>query len=67
MKIECIKGLLFDCNSILIMQGEVFKLSMNSDCDEIMLFEAVEGGSLNPGMELEFTNEELCENFKFIG
>ena len=66
MKIECIKGLFLDGGSLPVMQGEVFKLSMDSDWDE-MIFEAVEGGSLNPGMEFEFTNKQLCENFKFIG
>jgi len=66
MKIECIKGFMLSCGSLPIMQGEVFKLCLDCDLDE-MIFEAVDGGSLNPGMEFEFTPNQLCENFKFIG
>ena len=65
LKIECIKGFCLDGGSLPIMQGEVFELSKNSDECE-MLFEAMEGASLNPGMEIEFTNEQLENNFKLV-
>ena len=62
MMIECIKGFQLDGGSLPIMQGEGFKLT---DRDE-MIFESVDGASMNPGMEFQFTNEMLVNNFKLI-
>ena len=62
MMIECIKGFQLDGGSLPIMQGEGFKLT---DRDE-MIFESVDGASMNPGMEFQFTNEILANNFKLI-
>ena len=62
MMIECIKGFQLDGGSLPIMQGEGFKLT---DRDE-MVFESVDGASMNPGMEFQFTNEMLVNNFKLI-
>ena len=62
MLIECIKGIQLDGGSLPIMQGEAFKLT---DRDE-MIFESVDGASMNPGMEFQFTNEQLANNFKLI-
>jgi hypothetical protein len=62
MLIKCIKGIQLDGGSLPIMQGEVFELT---DRDE-MIFEAVDGASMNPGMEFQFTNEMLVNNFKLI-
>jgi hypothetical protein len=62
MIIECIKGIQLDGGSLPIMQGEAFKLT---DRDE-MIFESVDGASMNPGMEFQFTNEQLANNFEFI-
>ena len=62
MIIECIKGFQLDGGSLPIMQGEGFKLT---DRDE-MIFESVDGASMNPGMEFQFTNELLADNFKLI-
>ena len=62
MMIECIKGFQLDGGSLPIMQGEGFKLT---DRDEI-IFESVDGASMNPGMEFQFTNEMLVNNFKLI-
>jgi hypothetical protein len=65
LKIECIKGFRIDGGSFTIMQGEVFELSKDSDYDE-MIFVALEGASLNPGMEMEFTEDQLCNNFMLV-
>jgi hypothetical protein len=65
MKIECIKGFLADGGSMPIMQGEVFKLNPSSDLDE-MIFIAMEGASLSPGMEIVFTPEQLMNNFMLV-
>ena len=65
LKIECIKGFRLDGGSFPIMQGETFELSKDSDVNE-MIFVAVEGASLCPGMEIEFTEDQLCNNFKLI-
>ena len=62
MIIECIKGFQLDGGSLPIMQGEGFKLT---DRDE-MIFESVDGASMNPGMEFQFTNELLTNNFKLV-
>ena len=62
MIIECIKGIQLDGGSLPIMQGEAFKLT---DRDE-MIFESVDGASMNPGMEFQFTDELLVNNFKLI-
>ena len=62
MKIECIKGIYLDEETLPIMQGEVFVLVDSAD----MTFEAMEGHCINPGMEVCFTNKQLAENFKFI-
>ena len=62
MIIECIKGFQLDSGSLPIMQGEAFKLT---DRDE-MIFESVDGASMNPGMEFQFTDELLVNNFKLI-
>ena len=64
LKIECIKGFIVG-GTFPIMQGEVFQFSKDAQPDE-MLFEAIEGASLNPGMEMEFTPEQLCNNFKLV-
>jgi hypothetical protein len=65
LTIECIKGFRLDGGSLPIMKGEIFKLSEDSGIGE-MVFEAMEGASLNPGMEIEFTNDQLCNNFQLI-
>jgi plastocyanin len=62
--IECIKGFRLDGGSLPIMKGEIFKLSEESGIGE-MVFEA-SATSLNPGMEIEFTNDQLCNNFQLI-
>lgn len=62
MIIECIKGIQLDGGSLPIMQGEAFKLTDRDD----MIFESVDGASMNPGMEFQFTNEQLANNFKLI-
>jgi hypothetical protein len=31
-----------------------------------MIFVALEGASLNPGMEMEFTEDQLCNNFMLV-
>ena len=62
MIIECIKGFQLDGGSLPIMQGKAFKLT---DRDE-MIFESVDGASMNPGMEFQFTDELLVNNFKLI-
>ena len=62
MLIKCIKGIQLDGGLLPIMQGEVFELT---DRDK-MIFEAVEGASMNPGMEFQFTNKMLVNNFKLI-
>jgi hypothetical protein len=65
LKIECIKGFRIDGGSFPIMQGEVFELSKDSDINE-MIFVALEGASLNPGMEMEFEEDQLCNNFMLV-
>jgi len=62
MIIECIKGIQLDGGSLPILQGEGFELT---DRDE-MIFESVDGASMNPGMEFQFTNEQLANNFKLL-
>ena len=62
MIIECIKGFQLGGGILPIMQGEAFKLI---DRDE-MIFESIDGASMNPGMELSFENEMLVNNFKLI-
>ena len=62
MVIECIKGFQLGGSYLLIMQGEAFRLT---DRDE-MIFESVDGASMNPGMEFQFTDELLANNFKLI-
>ena len=62
--IECIKGFKLDGGSFPIMKGERFKLSEESGIGE-MIFEA-SAASFNPGMEIEFTNDQLCDNFQLI-
>ena len=62
MMIECIKGFQLDGGSLPIMKGEAFELT---DRDE-MIFESVNGASMNPGMEFQFTNELLANNFKLV-
>jgi hypothetical protein len=60
MKIECIKGFVLG-GSIAVMQGEIFQLV---DAEE-NTFVGLEGYSRCPGMETDFTEEELVNNFKF--
>tara|TARA_B110000977_G_scaffold114599_1_gene148209 strand:+ start:199 stop:393 length:195 start_codon:yes stop_codon:yes gene_type:complete len=62
MTIECIKGIRLDGGSLPIIKGEAFKLT---DRDE-MIFESIDGASMNPGMEFQFTNEHLCNYFKLV-
>jgi hypothetical protein len=62
MTIECIKGIRLDGGSLPIIKGEAFKLT---DRDE-MIFESIDGASMNPGMEFQFTNEQLCNYFKLV-
>jgi len=62
MIIECIKGIQLDGGSLPIMQGESFKLT---DRDE-MIFESIDGASMNPGMEFQFANEQLANNFMLV-
>ena len=67
LKIECIKGFKLEGygGSFPIMQGEVFELSKDSDYDG-MIFVALEGASLCPGMVVEFTEDQLCNNFMLV-
>jgi len=44
------------------MQGEGFKLTDRGE----MIFESVEGATMNPGKEFQFTDELLANNFKLI-
>jgi hypothetical protein len=60
MYVECIKG--FVVSGFLVMQGEVFKLINREE----MIFEGVEGASLCPGMEIDFQQDQLANNFKLI-
>jgi hypothetical protein len=60
MYIECIKGFRLDGGSIAIMQGEVFKLVDRDD----NTFVGVEGASRCPGMEIDFEEDQLANNFK---
>ena len=62
MKIECIKGFV-DEEELIIMQGQVFEETLESK----NTFRAVEGASFNPGLYIDFTNQQLCNNFKLIG
>tara|TARA_R110000803_G_scaffold129962_1_gene197347 strand:+ start:894 stop:1100 length:207 start_codon:yes stop_codon:yes gene_type:complete len=62
IRIECIKGIQLDGGSFPIMQGEVFNLINEED----MIFESVVGESISPGFEVEFSNEQLANNFKVI-
>ena len=68
MIIECIKGAAdfhthtLDGGFLPIMQGERFKLIDRNK----MIFESVDGASMNPGMEFQFTDELLANNFKLI-
>jgi len=65
MIIECIKGFqthTLDGGFLPIMQGEGFKLTDRGE----MIFESVEGATMNPGMEFQFTDELLANNFKLI-
>lgn len=65
MKIKCIKGFIIDGGSFPIMRGEVFELAPYTDLDE-MSFIAQQGASLCPGMGIDFTSEQLCNNFELI-
>jgi hypothetical protein len=67
MKIECIKGFVVVEEELIIMQGEVFEKTLESDWIDRNTFRAVEGASFNPEMEIDFTNQQLCNNFKLIG
>jgi hypothetical protein len=60
MKIECIKGFVLG-GSIAVMQGEIFQLV---DGEE-NTFEGLVDYSRCPGMEIDFTEEQLANNFKF--
>jgi hypothetical protein len=60
MKIECIKGFQIDGGSMGIMQGEVFQL-VDADSNT---FEGVVGMSRQPGMEIDFYEEQLINYFK---
>jgi len=62
MVIECIKGFQLDGGSLPIMQGEEFSLTDRNE----MIFESVDGVSMNPGMEFQFTDELLANNFKLL-
>ena len=61
MTIECIKGFVLG-GSLAVMQGEIFQLVY----DEENTFIGLEGYSRCPGMEIDFTEEELANNFKLI-
>jgi len=62
MYFECIKSFQLDGGSFPIMEGEKFRLV---DKDEL-LFESIEGFSINPKREFYFTNKQLADNFKFL-
>lgn len=65
MIIECIKGFqthTLDGGFLPIMQGEGFKLTDRGE----MIFESVDGASMNPGVKFQFTDELLANNFKLI-
>jgi hypothetical protein len=61
MTIECTKGYVLG-GSLAIMQGEIFQLVY----DEENTFIGLEEYSRCPGMEIDFTEEELANNFKLI-
>jgi hypothetical protein len=60
MKIECIKGFVLG-GSLAVMQGEIFQLV---DSEE-NTFEGLVDYSRYPGMEIDFTEDHLANNFKF--
>ena len=66
MIIQCIKGFQLDGGSFPIMQGEQFELTDRTDYVDGMIFESVDGASMNPGLEFQFTEELLANNFKLI-
>jgi hypothetical protein len=59
MYIECIKGFKLG-GSVAFMQGEIFKL-VDAESNT---FVGVEGASRCPGMEIDFEEDQLCNNFK---
>jgi hypothetical protein len=61
MTVECIKGFVLG-GSLAVMQGEIFQLV---DAEE-NTFEGLVDYSRCPGMEIDFTEEELANNFKLI-
>jgi len=62
MIIKCIKGIQLDGGSVPIMRGEEFALVNRDE----MIFEAVDGASMNPGMEMQFEDDQLVNNFEMI-
>lgn len=61
MEIKCIKG--FTLGGLLaIMRGEIFKLVDTKD----MIFEGEANKSRYPGEKINFTEQQLAENFKLI-
>jgi len=60
--VRCIKGLLLEGSSFPIMIGEMFKL-IDPDNNE---FEGIRYKSVNPGMVICFSPEQLLNNFEFI-
>jgi hypothetical protein len=61
MQIECIKGYVLG-GSLAVMQGERFQLV----CGEDLIFVGLSNYSRCPGIEIDFTEEELANNFKLI-
>jgi hypothetical protein len=61
MRIICTKGFVID-GALAIMKGEMFKL-INS---EENTFEGIEGKSRCPGMEIDFTEEQLANYFELF-
>jgi hypothetical protein len=61
MQIECIKGDVLG-GSLAVMQGERIELV----CSEDMTFVGILNYSRCPGVETDFTEEELANNFKLI-
>jgi hypothetical protein len=64
MVVECIKGFQLDGDLLPVMQGEKFKVI---DDGFGMVFESLEGFSMNPGMEFCFDDSILVNNFKLLG
>tara|TARA_R110000772_G_C13103563_1_gene419980 strand:- start:250 stop:444 length:195 start_codon:yes stop_codon:yes gene_type:complete len=62
MVIKCIKGFLLDGGSLPIMKGELYELT--NDVIDDLVFTSMNG--FNPGMEMCFEADQLCEYFEVV-